>query len=419
MAGVVSEDKPPDYAPDTAARRPDRMRRMTFARSCWISALILAVALASFPAAAADPPSKSPPDEAAVRALIGRWLDAQNKGDFAAYSAMYTPSFHGIRRSLGRTVVLDHQGWLRDRGRMFKKPMKVTATDIQIARTAPASGLLRATFVQEFSSGNYADRGHKQIDVAAIGGALVIAREELLESERLPPASAAGKAPADSTAPTNTPATAKAAPNAPVAHDEAACPTAKAAPFAGTFHGEPGWLVVGETSADAQAIMARALKLEAGGVEAHPVATDSFEGLASGQFAVVHGAFAAKAEAEALVETLRPKKIKAYVKESGPLKGGARLVEIRGVAARNGTRGRWPLLITTDDGGEGTVKSAANGQFVMWMAASGKLDIQNEAETPEKHNMRASAGICMTLAPSISGRIDVGTLDTTTWLCDN
>jgi hypothetical protein len=33
--------------------------------------------------------------------------------------------------------------------------------------------------------------------------------------------------------------------------------------------------------------------------------------------------------------------------------------------------------------------------------------------------MRASAGICMTLAPSISGRIDVGTLDTTTWLCDN
>ena len=82
------------------------MRRMTFARSCWISALILAVALASFPAAAADPPSKSPPDEAAVRALIGRWLDAQNKGDFAAYSAMYTPSFHGIRRSLGRTVMI-------------------------------------------------------------------------------------------------------------------------------------------------------------------------------------------------------------------------------------------------------------------------------------------------------------------------
>jgi cell division septation protein DedD len=102
-----------------------------------------------------------------------------------------------------------------------------------------------------------------------------------------------------------------------VAHDRPACPTAKAAPFAGTFHGEPGWLVVGETSADAQAIMARALKLEAAASRRIPIATDSFRGLASGQFAVVHGAFAAKAEAEALVETLRPKKIKAYVKESG------------------------------------------------------------------------------------------------------
>ena len=378
---------------------------MTFARSCRLSALIPVVALASFAAAAADPPPKNPPDEAAVRVLIGRWLDAQNKGDFAAYSALYTPSFHGIRRSLGRTVVLDYQGWLRDRGRMFKKPMKVAATDVQIARTAPASGLLRATFVQEFSSGNYADRGRKQIDVAAIGGALVIAREELLESERLP-----GKTPPTGPALDTSPAAAR---------GDSACPAAKAEPFSGTFHGEPGWLVVGETSSDAQAIMARALKLEAAGVEAHPIATDSFEGLASGQFAVVHGAFATRAEAEALVEALRPKKIKAYAKESGPLRGGGRLVEIRGVAARNGTRGRWPLLVTTDDGGEGTVKAAANGQFVMWMAASGKLDIQNEAETPDKDNMRASAGVCIQLAPSISGRVDVGTLDTTTWLCDN
>ena len=388
------------------------MRGMTFARSCRLTALILAAALVSVAAAAADPPSKNPPDEAAVRALIGRWLDAQNKGDFAAYSALYTPSFHGIRRSLGRTVVLDYQGWLRDRGRMFKKPMKVATSDLQIARTAPASGLLRATFVQEFSSGNYADRGRKQIDIATIGGALVIAREELLESERLPgktpPTGAAGQ-PASAPAPDTSKATTRGDPG---------CPPAKAEPFSGTFHGEPGWLVVGETSADAQAIMTRALKLEAAGVEAHPLSTDSFEGLTSGQFAVVHGAFATRAEAEARVEALRPKKIKAYAKESGPLRGGRRLVEIRGVAALNGTRGRWPLLVTTDDGGEGMVKSTANGQFVIWMAASGMLDIQNEAETPAKHNMRASAGVCMQLAPSIRGRVDVGTLDTTTWLCD-
>jgi len=402
---VVNEDKPPDYAPDKTALGPDRMRGMIFARAFRLAVITVAMAMASLAAAASDPPSKNPPDEAAVRALIDRWLDAQNKGDFAAYSALYTPSFHGIRRSLGRTVVLDYQGWLRDRGRMFKKPMKVAATDLTIARTAPASGLLRATFVQAFSSGTYADRGRKQIDVAAIGGALVIAREELLESERLP-----AKTPPTGPALDTSPSGARGAP---------ACPPAKAEPFSGTFRGTPGWLVVGESSADAQAIMARALKLEAAGVEAHPIATDSFEGLTAGQFAVVLGAFATRAEAEALVEALRPKKIKATAKESGPLRGGGRLVEIRGVAARNGTRGAWPLLVTTGDGGEGTVKSAANGQFVMWMAASGDVDIQNEAETPAKHNMRASAGVCMHFAPSISGRVDVGTLDTTTWACDN
>ncbi len=155
------------------------------------SALVLAVAV---PVAAAANRPRDPPDEAAVRALIGRWIDAQNKGDFAAYSALYTPSFHGVRRSLGRTVVLDYEGWLRDRGRMFKKPMKVTATDVQFAHVAPASGLVRATFVQAFSSGSYADRGRKQIDVAVIGGTLVIAREELLESERLPATRGAGGA---------------------------------------------------------------------------------------------------------------------------------------------------------------------------------------------------------------------------------
>jgi ketosteroid isomerase-like protein len=398
MADVVSEDKPPDYAPDTAALGPDRMTGMPLARlvPSPLPVLTLVLALAS-PAQAGADKAADAPDEAAIRALIGRWLEAQNKGDFAAYRALYMPSFHGVRRSGGRTVVLDYQGWLRDRERMFKKPMKVTATDVRVAREG---GLMRATFLQEFSSGNYADRGRKQIDFALVSGA-PIAREELLESELLP-AKNKSRAATDDTA---------------AAREEAACPTAKARPFTGTFRGEPGWLVLGDSSADAQAIMARALKLEAAGVEAHPVATDSFEGLTSGLFAVVHGAFATREEAQALVETLRPKKIKASAKESGPLRGGGRLVEIRGIAARNGTRGRWPLLVTTDDGGEGTLKSAANGEFVMWMATTGKLDIQNEAETPDKHNMRAPDGVCMRLTPSTSGRIDVGVLDTTTWFC--
>jgi len=359
-------------------------------------AFLLVLALAAAPRADTSPAT---PDEATVRALIARWLDAQNKGDFGAYRALYAPSFHGVRRSGGRTVVLDHAGWLRDRERMFKKPMKVTATDVRVAREG---AFARATFVQDFSSGTYADRGRKQLDVAIIAGGPVIAREELLESARLPPTTRPGVVPVDL--------------SSGAARDEIDCPPAKTVPFTGTFRGEPGWFVLGETSADAQAIAARALELEAAGVEAHPLATSSFEGLRSGLYAVVHGAFATRVEAQALVEALRERKIKAVAKESGRLRG-VRLVEIRGVATRNGKPGKWPLLITTDDGGEGQLKAAANGQFVLWMDVTGKLDIENLAETPAEHNMRAPSGVCIGLASSVRGRVDVGTLDTNTWFC--
>jgi hypothetical protein len=366
----------------------------------FVTALLLALAFATPAASGADRPADVP-DEAAVRELLARWLDAQNKGDFAAYRALYAPSFHGVRRSLGRTVVLDYPGWLRDRERMFKRPMKVTAIDVRITREAPFA---HATFVQEFSSGSYADRGRKQIDFAVFAGGPAIAREELLESQRLPGKDGAGSgATADS--------------NAAAARDEASCPTAKALPFTGTFHGEPGWLVIGDTSPDAAVIMARALKLEAAGVEAHPVATDSFESLTPALYSVVHGAFATQAEAQALVDKLRSKKIKAYAKESGPLRGGTPLVEIRGVATRNGTRGRWPLLVTVDDGSKMTLESAVNGQFVMWMVVAGNLDIENEAETPDKDNMRAPGGVCAHLTPATRGRVDVGVLDTASWFC--
>ena len=165
--------------------------------------------------------------------------------------------------------------------------------------------------------------------------------------------------------------------------------------------------------------MARALKLEAAGVEAHPIATDSFEGLMSGHFTVVHGAFATRAEAEALVEALRARRnqgLREGVGAAAARRPPGR--DPRNRRAERNARGPGRCSSPPTTAAKETVKAAANGQFVMWMAASGKLDIQNEAETPDKHNMRASAGVCIEL-PSISGRVDVGTLDTTTWLCDN
>jgi ketosteroid isomerase-like protein len=121
-----------------------------------------------------------------ARTLVADWLAAQNRGDFATYEKLYARKLTGVRRSGPRTVQLDRAGWMRDRQRMFQKPMKVAAEDVRIAAT-PASA--RVTFTQDWQSGSYHDRGPKQLVIVREDGAPRIAREEMLASE---PASAAG-----------------------------------------------------------------------------------------------------------------------------------------------------------------------------------------------------------------------------------
>jgi ketosteroid isomerase-like protein len=137
---------------------------------------LLALALVA-PAARADTAAG---DSADARALIARWVEAQNQGDFAAYQSLYARTFTGVRRSGGRTVNLDREGWMRDRKRMFGKPMKVTVGDLQLS---PAG----ATFTQTFESGRYQDSGKKQLAFAREEGGLRIAREEMLESKLAAP----------------------------------------------------------------------------------------------------------------------------------------------------------------------------------------------------------------------------------------
>jgi ketosteroid isomerase-like protein len=120
-----------------------------------------------------------------ARALVDGWLAAQNQGDFAAYDKLYAKKMTGVRRSGPRTVSLDRAGWMKDRQRMFQKPMKVTASDVRIAATPAAA---RVTFTQEWESGTYHDRGPKQLVVVREDGAVRIAREEMLASTRAPAA---------------------------------------------------------------------------------------------------------------------------------------------------------------------------------------------------------------------------------------
>lgn len=120
-------------------------------------------------------------DKAEVSALLDRWKAAQNQDDFAAYQALYAARMTGVKRIGARVFRFDRDGWLVDRGRMFKKKrkMEVAADQVDIAIAGP-SAIVR--FTQTFVQGSFQDLGPKQIVVVRDGGELRIAREEMLAS---------------------------------------------------------------------------------------------------------------------------------------------------------------------------------------------------------------------------------------------
>ncbi len=124
-------------------------------------------------------PAPKPIDQAAVNALVTTWLDAQNKGDFAAYETVFAKRMTGVKRVGSRTTRYDRAGWLKDRKRMFKKKMTVSAAKIMVTASAQ-SAVVR--FTQTWASGTYKDVGPKQLLVVRQGKDLRIAREEMLES---------------------------------------------------------------------------------------------------------------------------------------------------------------------------------------------------------------------------------------------
>lgn len=129
------------------------------------------------PAAA---PALAPIPEQSVKQLVDAWLAAQNKGDFAAYQASYAAKFFGIKRAGQREERFDRAGWLKDRQKMFQKPMSVELSDLQI-HTLPASADVELT--QRWLSGKFEDKGPKRLLVVREGKELKIAQEEMLRSE--------------------------------------------------------------------------------------------------------------------------------------------------------------------------------------------------------------------------------------------
>jgi hypothetical protein len=137
------------------------------AGACLLAATLLGVPDGAPAAADAGAPA---------RALFDSWLAAQNRGDFAAYRELYSPRFHGIRRSGKRVAKLDHAGWMSDRERMFKKKMTVAAEGLTVT---DAGTLTVLRFVQRWESGRYKDVGPKRMVIVTENGKPRIVSEVL------------------------------------------------------------------------------------------------------------------------------------------------------------------------------------------------------------------------------------------------
>jgi hypothetical protein len=127
--------------------------------------------------AAAEPQPASRPERDQAAALVGRWRDAQVRGDWPSYEALYAPTFTGVRRVGTKATTFNRAGWLKDRKAMFKAAMKVEATNLAVT----ADGVMLIVELDQYwEQGLYADVGRKRITIALTDG--LIASEELLTS---------------------------------------------------------------------------------------------------------------------------------------------------------------------------------------------------------------------------------------------
>lgn len=172
LIALTACDKPADKQPDPAKPAPEAEKPVAEP----------AKPAEQGGAKAPEAPKPAAPaiEQAKIEALVNAWLDAQNRGDLEAYTGLYASRFTGVRRVGERASSFDREGWIKDRGRMFKKPMKVEANNLSISATAASAVVI---FEQVWQSGSYRDVGPKQLIVVREGDALKIAREELLSSQ--------------------------------------------------------------------------------------------------------------------------------------------------------------------------------------------------------------------------------------------
>ncbi|MBK8258803.1 MAG: nuclear transport factor 2 family protein [Polyangiaceae bacterium] len=114
-----------------------------------------------------------------AKVMVDKWVEAQNKGDLAAYLSFYAKQFEGVKRSGLRTTRMDRKGWAADRGKMFERKMAVSADSVVVQPGAKTASI---TFTQTWESGSYKDVGPKLLVVVFEDNGWKITREEMVKS---------------------------------------------------------------------------------------------------------------------------------------------------------------------------------------------------------------------------------------------
>ncbi len=162
--------------------RAARDGHLAAAAALWRLAAVCFCLCFGLPTAAAQ--ALSDGERKAGEALVTKWVEAQNRGDFAAYQALYAQSFNGIKRVGKVAKTLDRAGWLVDRKAMFKAEQRVTVTNPTFSRSGQT---LVIELTQRWEQGAFADVGRKRLVLDLRPSAGPILAEEMLTSRVVPP----------------------------------------------------------------------------------------------------------------------------------------------------------------------------------------------------------------------------------------
>jgi hypothetical protein len=113
--------------------------------------------------------------DGSVRKLLEDWLAAHNKGNFAAYSALYADRFTGVNRTGSSSRSFGRAAWLDEQRNRLERPMQAAARAVELAVT-PSTARLRFELV--VGTGAKEQITPKELVVVSTHSGPRIAREE-------------------------------------------------------------------------------------------------------------------------------------------------------------------------------------------------------------------------------------------------